>query len=113
MGLGYGSDAINGQLVPVRTLDGYSPNAYGPIVNVGTAAVNTVPPSIGAGGGMVGGAGVATSSGDITNNSGGTNTAHAALAAANPWNFAVSPIPMAIIFLVVGLVGLRMIHWRG
>lgn len=115
MGLGYGSDAINGQLVPVRTLDGYSPNAYGPIVNVGTAAVNTVPPSLGAGGGRIGGNSgtVASSSGDITNNSGGTNMAHADLAAANPWNFKVSPLPMAMVFLVVGLVGLRLIHWRG
>lgn len=108
--LGYGSDDINGQLVGVRTRDAYKPITYGPIVNVGTATVSAVPPSLGAGGGTIGG--TYTPEGDIVNNSGATNTAHAVLASQNPWNIAISPVPMALLFLVVGLVGLRVIHWR-
>ena len=111
MALGYGSDAINGQLVPVRTMDGYRPITYGPVLNVGTAAVSAVPPSLGAGGGTIGG--VYTNEGDIVNSSGTANTANAALAANQPFSFVQSPIPMAIIFLIVGLVGLRVVHWRG
>lgn len=110
MALGYGSDNINGQLVGMRTMDGYSPRTYGPVINVGTAAVSAVPPSLGAGGGTVNGS--YTSGADVINSSGGANTAHAQAAAAHPWNIAISPVPMAIIFLVVGLVGLRLIHWR-
>lgn len=108
--LGYGSDTVNGQLVGMRTLDGYTPRTYGPVVNVGTATVSAVPPSLGAGGGTVNGQ--YTNDGSVINGSGGTNTAHAAAAAAHPWNFAISPLPMAVIFLVVGLVGLRIVHWR-
>jgi hypothetical protein len=111
MGLGYGSDAINGQLVPVRTLDGYKPVTYGPVVNVGTASVSAVPPSLGAGGGTIGGS--YTNDGDLINNSGATNTGNAAIAAQHPWDIRLSPVPMALIFLLVGLVGLRLIHWRG
>lgn len=110
MGLGYGTDAINGQMVPVRTLDGYKPITYGPVLNVGTAAVSAVPPSLGAGGGTIGG--VYTPEGDIVNSSGTANNANAAAAANEPWSMIKSPVPMAIIFLLVGLVGLRVIHWR-
>ena len=34
-------------------------------------------------------------------------------AAANPWSFSASPLPIAVIALIVGLLGLRYIHWRG
>lgn len=111
MALGYGSDAINGQLVAVRTMDGYKPITVGPVLSVGTAAVSAVPPSLGAGGGTIGG--VYTNEGDIISTSGTANNANAAMAANKPFSFIQSPIPMAIIMLVVGLVGLRVVHWRG
>lgn len=104
---GYGSDAINGQLVGMRTQDAYRPITYGPVVNVGTAAVNAVPPSLGAGGGTIGGNVV----GDDNGGTGTSNTAQAAVAMQHPWDMAMSPLPMALIFLFVGLVGLRVIHW--
>lgn len=107
---GYGSDAINGQLVPVRTFDGYKPITYGPVVNVGTAAVSAVPPSLGAGGGTIGGS--YTNDGDLINNSGATNIANAAYSAQHPWDVAKSPVPMALAALVIGLIGLRLVHWR-
>jgi hypothetical protein len=110
MALGYGSDAINGQLVGMRTMDGYKPMTYGPVVNVGTASVSAVPPSLGAGGGTINGS--YTNDGNIINNSGATNTANAAYAAQHPWDFANSPVPMALIMLFAGLLGLRLIHWR-
>lgn len=110
MALGYGTDDINGQMVPVRTLDGYKPMTYGPVVNVGTAAVSAVPPSLGAAGGTINGQ--YTPEGDIVNGSGTANNAAAAVAANKPWNIALSPVPMALIFLAVGLLGLRFVHWR-
>lgn len=111
MAIGYGSDVINGQLVGVRTLDGYKPITYGPVVNVGTSAVSAVPPSLGAGGGTIGGS--YTSDGSVINGSGGSNMAHAQAASQNPWNFQISPLPMALIALVVGVIGLRLVHWKG
>lgn len=109
--LGYASDVINGQLVGVRTLDGYKPMTYGPVVNVGTASVTAVPPFLGAGGGTIGGG---SYGGDDSpaGIAGAANLAHAEVAANNPWSFVLSPLPMALIFLVVSLVGLRVIHWR-
>jgi hypothetical protein len=92
-------------------MDGYKPLTYGPVVNVGTAAVTAVPPSLGAGGGTIGGG---TYGGDDSSPgiAGAANLAHAQIASQNPWSFALSPLPMALIFLVVSLVGLRVIHWR-
>jgi len=106
---GYGSDDINGQMVGVKTSDAYHPRVFGPIVNVTASSVSAVPPSLGAGGGVVGGY---NGSGDVTDNSGGSNLAAAQAAATHPWDLAMSPVPMALIFLVVGLVGLRVVHWR-
>lgn len=46
--------------------------------------------------------------------SGGSATsAQASNAAAMPFSFTQSPVIWAIIFLVVGVAGLRYIHWRG
>lgn len=110
MGLGYGSDAINGQLVAMRTMDGYKPITYGPVVNVGTATVSAVPPSLGAGGGTIGGQ--YTNDGDIVNNAGATNLANAAYSAQHPWDFQKSPVIVSLAALAVGLIGLHFVHWR-
>lgn len=110
MGLGYGSDAINGQLVPIRTLDGYKPITYGPVVNVGTAAVTAIPPSLSAGGGTIGGD--YSNNSDIVNNAGATNLANAAYSAQHPWDVSKSPVVAAIVALAVGLIGLHFVHWR-
>lgn len=110
MALGYGSDAINGQLVAMRTMDGYKPITYGPVVNVNPSTVTAVPPSLGVGGGTVGNQ--YSAGGDVTDTAGATNLANAAYSAAHPWDFQKSPVLMAIAFLAVGLVGLHFVHWR-
>jgi len=107
---GYGSDDINGQMVGVKTSDAYHPRVFGPIVNVTSSSVSAVPPSLGAGGGVVGGG--YNGSGDVADTGGAANLASATTAATHPWDLALSPVPMALIFLVVGLVGLRVVHWR-
>ena len=43
---------------------------------------------------------------------GGTDSSVAA-ATANPWSFTDSPLPIAVGALIVGMLGLRYIHWRG
>lgn len=44
--------------------------------------------------------------------SGGAGDAAAAKAASNPWSPTQSPLPIAVFALVVGILGLRYIHWR-
>ena len=43
----------------------------------------------------------------------GINTAAAGAASANPFSPKHSPLPWLIGMLVVGILGLRYIHWRG
>lgn len=47
-----------------------------------------------------------------TSGSGGT-TSQASAAASMPFSLTQSPVIWAIIFLIVGVAGLRYIHWRG
>jgi hypothetical protein len=42
-----------------------------------------------------------------------TTSSTGAAAAANPFNPAVSPLWISIFALIVGMLGLRYIHWRG
>jgi hypothetical protein len=43
---------------------------------------------------------------------GGSTNNSAAAAAASPFSFATSPLPIAIIGIAIGLIGLRYVHWR-
>ncbi len=45
--------------------------------------------------------------------SGGTNQAAADVAASNPFSFVDSPLIIAVLALVIGILGLRYVHWRG
>lgn len=91
--LGPNTDVINGQLVTVRDRDVYAPMSYAPIAQRVPNITPTVPPMIG---GM-----------------GGPSSVDAqAEAMSNPWSLFHSPLPWAIAMLVVGLLGLRLIHWR-
>ena len=100
------TDVINGQLVPVSPNYAINPAAFGPapISFDMYAATPTVPPYAGTPGpGMApsarqGGADVA-------------NVSAAAAAEANPFNLQLSPLVWSLIFLVVGLAGLRLVHW--
>lgn len=101
------SQVINGQLVPVMGSSVWSPVAWGPLPGrTGTPApVPTIPPIVGNSGGGYGGPGNAVGGG------GTANDATAAVAADNPWSLKLSPLPWALGFLIVGLLGLRWIHW--
>ena len=86
----YSSKIVNGQLVPVFELQALtSGNAVGPIYNGGAASPATVPPNASTGGSA---------------NSGAT-------AAMSPFSLRNSAVPLLLIMLVVGVLGLRYVHW--
>ena len=83
----YGSRVVNGQLVPVLEWQALaSGNAVGPAWGGGPASPATIPPNAG-------------------------NTAGASVGG-NPFSFRHSPLPLFLIMLVVGVLGLRYVHWR-
>jgi len=43
----------------------------------------------------------------------GGTSAQAALAGQNPFSFTQSPLPIAVAAFIIGILGLRYIHWRG
>ncbi len=89
----YGSDVINGQLVPVFQKQALSSgNAVGPMYGGTGASPQTIPPG--------------------ANQSASSGTAGAAAAGGAPWDPRVSPLPVLIVMLLVGVLGLRFIHWR-
>ena len=88
---GYGSAVVNGQLLPQLPAQGIFPPA--PIAPYLRSVIGTPPPTIGG----------------ATGNSG--NAAATQAAAANPLSFIKSPVPLLLIMLVVGVAGLRYIHW--
>lgn len=90
-GLGTSSAIINGQLVPQTRSMYYAPIAVGPVIQ----GVPAAPPQTGAGGGSN-----AYGASDVS-----------AMAASQPFSLIHSPVPWIIIFLVVGFVLLRYVHW--
>ena len=87
----YSSKIVNGQLIPVFELQALtSGNAVGPIYNGGAASPATVPPNASTGGKAAG--------------AGGT-------AAASPFSLRNSAVPFLLIMLIVGVLGLRYVHW--
>lgn len=98
------SDVINGQLVAVNPSAAVYPAAFGPspVQYDFYATQPTTPPFAGSAGGSA----FAAPGGVDTAN----NTA-AQVAAANPFHPRYSPLPWAIVLLVIGLVGLRVCHW--
>ena len=40
------------------------------------------------------------------------NALATAVAAHNPWSFKDSPVLPALAFLLIGMLGLRLVHWR-
>ncbi len=84
----YSSTVVNGQLIPVFELQALtSGNAVGPIYNGAAASPATVPPNASTGGSA---------------NSG---------AAASPFSLRNSAVPILLIMLIVGVLGLRYVHW--
>jgi hypothetical protein len=93
-----GTDVVAGQRVALRWSDAYNPVGYGPVTNAAPNRVAQVPP-------MLAAVGIGTADS-------GSNVNAAAAAASSPWDWALSPVPWAIVFIVGGLLLLRFIHWR-
>lgn len=89
----YGSRIVNGQLVPVFEWSALaSGNAVGPQFGGGPASPATIPPNA---------------------SRGGMSASRSAIAAqGSPFSFRQSPVPILIIMLIVGVLGLRYVHWR-
>lgn len=103
MQLVYGSQPVNGQLVPELTNTQIFPSqAYVPYMQGRGAATPTLPPPVSwfSGGGNPYTTGLETSS-------------VASEAAAEPFHPAKSPVLWALAFLIIGILGLRHVHWRG
>lgn len=90
--IGAGTLAVNNQLVPAPMDGAFYPSGFAYPYYKGNGQGPATVPIMGA--------------------SNGTD-AQASAAAAAPFDFAQSPLPWAIIFLIVGIMGLRYIHWRG
>lgn len=92
--VGNGSMVANGQIVGVPMGLQFFPNlAAAPFYKGSGQPAPTVPINY------------------ITGTPGSTGGMSAA-AAANPFSFTQSPLIIAILFLIVGILGLRYIHWR-
>lgn len=103
MQLIYGSQAVNGQLVPELTATQMFPSqAYVPYAQGRGAATPTLPPPVSF-----------FSGGHNPHTTGLETSSDASHAAAEPLNPVVSPVWWALGFLIVGILGLRYVHWRG
>lgn len=101
----YGSSVVNGQLVNNYTWSAMKPSqAAAPYYAGNGMKPRTL---MGYGMGRTGLAGSAMGGGGASYSSGGGD------AVAMPWSPRYSPVPWAIGFLIVGILGLRHVHWRG
>lgn len=93
--VGNGSMVVNGQIVPVP-MSGqfFPPLASAPFYKGAGQPPPTVPLN-------------------YMQGQGASNDAAASAAADNPFSFVRSPLIIALGALVVGILGLRYVHWRG
>lgn len=99
----YGSQPINGQLVPELTATQMFPSqAYVPYAQGRGSATPTLPPPVSFFNG-----------GHNPYTTGLETSSEASQAAGDPFNPTVSPVLWALGFLIIGILGLRYVHWRG
>jgi hypothetical protein len=92
---GNGSGAVNSQLLPFPMLGSFFPNtAMAPQYYGNGQPPATIPLNY------------------MNQPVGGTGVTEQSLAATNPWSFTSSPLPWVLLALVLGLVWLRIVHWR-
>jgi hypothetical protein len=96
MSLGPDTSIINGQRVALFQNDAFAPTSFFPVAPVGVAQTYPM------GAPVVGGGQSST----------GSDSMQVHQATNAPFSFTHSPLPWAITFLVIGLVGLRIVHWR-
>lgn len=99
------TDVINGQMVVVGQQYAFQGRGYGPtpLAYDTYSAQPTTPPFTGATG--------STPAGYTAGGSDTANTTAAAVAAGSPFNPKVSPVLWSVLMLLVGVLGLRLIHW--
>lgn len=110
---GADSGVVNGQLVAFPQMAQYVPQGYQPqTVGVPQVSPSYPPYMLGVGPnaptGATNGAAVSVGGYGTADN----NAQVTAIAARNPWNLKVSPVPWAVAGLVGSLLLLRAIHWR-
>ncbi len=94
----YGSAPINGQLVPELTSTQIFPSsAYVPYYQGRGAYTPTLPPPVSF----------------VTGSDGWSTGMQPNEAMQDPFNPVKSPVLWAVAFLVIGVLGLRHVHWRG
>ena len=99
----YGSSVVNGQLVTNYTWSAMKPSqAAAPYWQGNGVKPRTL---MGFGMGSTGQAGAGIGGGGSMVSDGGS-------AGAMPWSPRYSPVPWAIAFILIGILGLRHIHWR-
>lgn len=103
--LSYGSQAINGQLVPEYTATAMFPSqAYIPYFQGHGAYTPTLPPPVNV---------VAGGMDSWTSGISGVGSGSVEEAADEPFNPIKSPVLWALGFLIVGILGLQHVHWKG
>jgi hypothetical protein len=109
--LGSQTQVVDGQRNTFPTWAQWAPQSWGPQTTGVPQVSPTIPPFIGAANtGGFSGAGMVESVGGY--GTAGNNSLVAAISGANPHHWKVSPTWWVVVFLVVGLVLLRAIHWR-
>jgi hypothetical protein len=92
---GNGSLTVNGQILQVPMSSAFYPsNAQAPYYNGSGQPPPTIPLNYLAGGGAI-------------------NQQQASTAASMPFNPAQSPLIISVAALIIGVLGLRYVHWRG
>lgn len=96
------SRIVNGQLVGMRDSMPYNPITFGPYLQGGISPTPSAPPGAYGLGAMPSsaGAGMATNA----------SVTHAAVQ--SPWSPVQSPLPWVVGALILGLLGLRYVHWE-
>lgn len=110
---GADSGVVNGQLVAFPQHAQYVPQGWTPqTIGVPQVSPSYPPYMLGVGPsaavGSTGGGAVSVGGYGTADN----NAMATSIAARNPWNLKVSPVPWALAGLVLSLVLLRAIHWR-
>lgn len=89
---GNGSMVVNGQIVPVPMTGQFFPSfASAPFYKGNGQGPPTVP---------------------INTSASGSDMQAAQVASNNPFSFTLSPLIIAALALVIGILGLRYVHWR-
>ena len=90
----------NGQLLGMKQAEAYNPNVFGPFYQGSVSPVPSAAPSQ-----------MGTAQMPIDNANVSGNASLAQHAAMNPWSPSASPLIWVIGALIVGLLGLRYVHW--